>query len=256
MSLIEPFSRTTGTGDNHRVRRRPGKASGSGDNHTVPGRQSVEDYLQLTAAGRQLLGGHVRQVAFEEPEAVIHKGQSVSGAYLVLQGRLRVYTFTPQGTEATLYFIRPGETCVLALNCLFNDLSYPAWVDADADTRVAVIPGPLYRRLFEHETAVQNLTVKALSTLVFRLMDELEQVHACNLDQRLAGFLLNHASAEGVVKMTQQELAGHLGTTREVIARLMQGFSSRDLVATRRGRVSIRDTAGLAAVAAAAGSGR
>ncbi|MEW6647900.1 MAG: Crp/Fnr family transcriptional regulator [Pseudomonadota bacterium] len=216
------------------------------------GQATVENFLQLSPAGRQLLGDAVQQVGFDTPTAVIHKGQTVSGAYLVLRGQLRVYTYTPQGSEATLYFIRPGETCVLALNCLFNDLRYPAWVEAAADTDVAVIPGPLYRRLFERESAVQDLTVRALSTVVFRLMDELEQIHSCNLDQRLASFLLNSADSDGLVTMTQQALAGHLGTTREVIARLMQGFSARGLVATRRGTVSVLDGKGLAAVVAGA----
>jgi hypothetical protein len=35
-------------------------------------------------------------------------------------GRLRVFTIAPNGTEATLYFLDPGETCVLAINCLFT----------------------------------------------------------------------------------------------------------------------------------------
>ncbi len=197
-----------------------------------------------------MLERELQQVEFQRQTAVIHKGQSVSGAYLVLSGQLRVYTYTPQGTEATLYFIRPGETCVLALNCLFNDLRYPAWVEASPDTHVAVIPGSLYRRLFESEDAVQNLTVTALSTLVFRLMDELEQIHSCNLDQRLASFLLNNASDDGVVAMTQQILAGHLGTTREVIARLIQGFCADGLVSTKRGAVTIIDAERLSRVAA------
>jgi len=212
--------------------------------------QTVQDYLNLTPDGSKLLEREIQQVVFKKPTAVIHKGQSVSGAYLVLRGQLRVYTYTPQGTEATLYFIRPGETCVLALNCLFNDLRYPAWVESSEDTDVVVIPGPVYRRLFERESAVQEMTVNALSTLVFRLMDELEQIHSCNLDQRLASFLLNNASDDGVVAMTQQTLAGHLGTTREVIARLMQGFSAQGLVSTRRGQVSILDDERLSTVAA------
>ncbi|MCU7866399.1 MAG: Crp/Fnr family transcriptional regulator, partial [Candidatus Thiodiazotropha sp. (ex Lucinoma borealis)] len=149
------------------------------------------------------------------------------------------------GSEATLYFIQPGETCVLALNCLFNDLLYPAWVETDADTSVDIIPGPLYRQLFEREASVQDLTVKALSALVFRLMNELEQVHACNLDQRLANFILSNATEEGVLKMTQQALAGHLGTTREVIARLMQGFVAEGVVSTRRGAITLTDAAKL-----------
>ena len=212
--------------------------------------QAVQGYLNLTPEGSKLLEREIQQVVFQKPTAVIHKGQNVSGAYLVLRGQLRVYTYTPQGTEATLYFIRPGETCVLALNCLFNDLRYPAWVESSGDTDVAVIPGPVYRRLFERESAVQDMTVNALSTLVFRLMDELEQIHSCNLDQRLASFLLNNASDDGVVSMTQQTLASHLGTTREVIARLMQGFNTQGLVSTRRGAVSIIDAERLSVVAA------
>ena len=212
--------------------------------------QAVQDFLHLSSEGSTLLERDIQQVNFKQPTAVIHKGQQVSGAYLVLRGQLRVFTYTPQGTEATLYFIRPGETCVLALNCLFNDLRYPAWVEASADTDVVVIPGKLYRRLFERESSVQDMTVSALSTLVFRLMDELEQIHSCNLDQRLASFLLNNASDEGVVAMTQQTLAGHLGTTREVIARIMQGFSAQGLVSTRRGSVSIVDAEQLSTIAA------
>jgi CRP/FNR family transcriptional regulator, anaerobic regulatory protein len=210
--------------------------------------QAAESLLDLSAAGRALLESGVQRKRFDRPTPVIHKGQRVSGAYLVTRGQLRVFTYTPQGSEATLYFIRPGETCVLALNCLFNDLRYPAWVETGADTCVEIIPGALYRRLFEGEAAVQDLTVKALSTLVFRLMDELEQIHACNLDQRLANFLLSNASDEGELQMTQQALAGHLGTTREVVARLMQGFVAEGWVATRRGLVTVTDAAGLAAL--------
>ncbi len=210
---------------------------------------AVEQFLDLTEDGRERLRGGVQQVHFARPMAVIHKGQRVSGAYLVTRGQLRVYTYTPQGTEATLYFIRAGETCVLALNCLFNDLRYPAWVESEADTDVAVIPGPTYRTLFEREKSIQDLTVKTLSTLVFRLMKELEQIHSCTLDQRLANFLLGNATDEGVVAMTQQQLAGHLGTTREVIARLMQGFTAQGWVATGRGTVRLLDSAGLAEIA-------
>jgi CRP/FNR family transcriptional regulator len=208
--------------------------------------EAINPLSALSPDGQAMLrAGRVHKV-FDKPIAVIHKGQQVSGAYLVTKGQLRVFTYTPQGNEATLYFIRPGETCVLALNCLFNDLRYPAWVESAADTEVEIIPGELYRKLFEREPAVQNLTVKALSTLVFRLMDELEEIHACNLDQRLANFLLSNASDEGVLQITQQALAGHLGTTREVIARLMQGFVAEGLVTTGRGRVTINDAEGMA----------
>lgn len=225
--------------DNHRIN----VCAGYGG---MANKDILHDYLKLSPQGMQLLQEGTQLIELKKAGEIIHKGQQVSGAYLVTRGQLRVFTYTPQGNEATLYFIRPGETCVLALNCLFNDLRYPAWVESDADTEVALIPGPLYRRLFEAEATIQNMTVHALSTLVFRLMNELEQVHSFNLDQRLAAFLLGHANDAGEVHQTQQELAGHLGTSREVIARVMQGFTTQGMVETKRGVVTILDSEGLA----------
>jgi CRP-like cAMP-binding protein len=65
------------------------------------------------------------------------------------------------------------------------------------------------------------MTVQAFSTLVFRLMTELEEVHSHWLEHRLCNFLLLHASADGTLQLTQQEIASHLGTTREVVARAL-----------------------------------
>lgn len=204
-----------------------------------------EPFTRLSAGARTLLArGAVRKRA-AAGASVMHRGQPASGAYVVLSGRLRVYTITPAGHEATLYLVDPGETCVLALNCLFNDLLYPAWVQAEVPTTLAIIPGALYRQLFAQEAAIQDLTVHALSTLVFRLMAELDAVHSCSHRQRLVHYLLVHSSSEGVLTATQQQLAGHLGTTREVVARLVQGLVAGGFVKSGRGRITIKDLFGL-----------
>lgn len=41
--------------------------------------------------------------------------------------------------------------------------------------------------------------------------------------------------------MTQQQMADHLGTTREVIARIMRDFVVSGYVETRRGLTLVRD---------------
>lgn len=207
--------------------------------------QRFEPFQTLGAESRELLDRGLVRKACQRAEVALHKGQPVSGAYVVLEGRLRVFTLAPNGTEATLYFIEPGETCVLALNCLFNDLLYPAWVQAENPATVGLIPGAVYRRLFEREPGIQNLTVHALSTLVFRLMSELELIHSSHHRQRLANFILIQSASDGVLRMTQQQLARHLGTTREVVARLLGEFVAYGLVETRRGAVAIKDLFGL-----------
>ena len=194
---------------------------------------------KLSASSESLLGRGLRYAQFAKITTVLNKGQTVSGAYVVTAGQLRVYTLSPSGHEATLYLIDPGETCVLALNCIFNDLPYPAWVEAQPHTQVAVVPGVLYRELFDAEPAIRNMTVQAFSTIVFRLMAELEQVHSHTLDQRLASFLLLRAGTDGTVRMTQQQLAAQLGTTREVIARIVSELVTHGYLESARARLTI-----------------
>ncbi|HKD61874.1 MAG TPA: Crp/Fnr family transcriptional regulator [Terracidiphilus sp.] len=201
----------------------------------------------LSDESRRLLDGGSITMRVPERRTLIKKGEQVSGAYFVLNGRLRVFTSLANGREATLYFVKPGETCVLALNSLFNGLLYPAWVEADAPTAAAIIPGRIFRVLFETERAIRDLALGAMATLAFRLMDELDQAHTCTLEQRLVNFLLVRASGkERAVRQTQQQIADHLGTSREVIARVIGRIAARGYIVSGRKVITILKPAMLA----------
>ena len=201
--------------------------------------RTLDVFRDLSATGQHMLECGMQLNHFDELKTIINKGNSVSGAYVVVRGRLRVYSISPGGNEATLYFINPGEVCILALNCIFNNLAYPAWVQTEPDTCVGVISSLTYRTLFQNEPSIQNLTVHALSVLVFRLMEELEQIHSLNLNERLARFILMRSEGDGQLRMTQSELAAHLGTTREVIAKLLRKMVADKSVKTLRGSIVV-----------------
>lgn len=208
--------------------------------------QRLTTALELSADSASYLDRNSQLIQLNKGAGALHKGDPVAGAYIVTQGCLRVYCYTPQGQESTLYLINPGETCVFAINCLFQQLLYPAWVRADQDSQIVIIDGQAYRQLFTREPAIQNLTVSALSTAVFRLMQEVEQLKGWSLRQRLANFLLNRASSTHTVGITQQEIANHLGTGREVIARLLGEFRAQKLIATGRGNITLAEPQALA----------
>ena len=48
--------------------------------------------------------------------------------------------------------------------------------------------------------------------------------------------------------MTQQEIAGHLGSSREVIARVLGELNKRQLIVSGRGKIFLSDTSGLASL--------
>lgn len=208
----------------------------------------LDVFRHLSANGQVVLERGMQFHFFEENKTIISKGNCVSGAYVVVRGRLRVYSISPSGKEATLYFINPGESCIFALNCIFNNLQYPAWVQTEAGTCVGIIPSPTFRTLFQTETSIQNLTVHALSVLVFRLMDELEEIHSLNLNERLAKFILMRSQGTGSMSMTQDELAAHLGSTREVIAKLLRKLVADKTLKTMRGKIKVEQPDALARI--------
>jgi len=197
---------------------------------------------QLSMPSRDAL--RARMLTREVPPRthLIQRGQEVGGVYLVGAGALRVYYIDASGREGTLYWVEPGESCVLAVNAVFSRLAYPAWVDSDADaTRFAVIPGDVYRELHAREEAVRDFTFSSLSGRVLELMQLVEQTATFSQEQRLAALLLRRADDAANVALTQEVLARHLGTAREVVSRVLRGLAARGLVRTSRGAVKLLD---------------
>jgi len=173
---------------------------------------------------------------------LIHKGDTVGGAYLVTCGELRIYSMDSDGKESTLYTVQPGESCLLALNCLFSELLYPAWVAAQGDnTQVVVIPAVEFKALYAQEDSVRHYVFDVLSQRVFDLMSALEARSTLRLDQRLASYLLRKANAERELAITHQQLATELGTVREVVSRTLKQLESRGLIETGWKKVRILD---------------
>ncbi|GAA6152861.1 Crp/Fnr family transcriptional regulator [Pseudoteredinibacter isoporae] len=203
------------------------------------------DHMNVSQATQQHINQHSHSLSLSKGQLAIHKGDSVAGAYIVTSGQLRVFSYSSRGSEATLYILNPGETCVFALNSLFKNLRYPAWVAAEQDTELLVISGNAYKELFRKDPGIQDLTLNALSTAVYQLMQEVEQLQGWNLKQRLINYLLNISNADGVVSLTQQQISNHLGTSREVTARLLGELSTDKLITTGRGRIVLNDSRGL-----------
>lgn len=205
---------------------------------TLPSRFPFLD--ELTDEGkRRVLGLPVRRLSARTQ--ILARGDEAGGVFLILDGTLRVYYIGPDGREATLYWIEPGETCILALTATLDGKApYPAWVETEAgEVDVVIVPAPMFHSLFEQETAIRQFVFQALSGRVFELMRTIEEVGIFRLEQRLAALLLRRADDSGIVSLSQERIANHLGTAREVVFRALRALRSRKLVEAGRGNIRI-----------------
>jgi CRP/FNR family transcriptional regulator len=175
-------------------------------------------------------------------EILLTRGDSVGGAYLVVEGELEVFTLSEEGRETVLYTIGSGESCVFALNSLFNEIAYPAWVKVATDTsKTVVADGPFFRRSFHVESALRDWVWEVQSRRVIDLLCAIDEVLNLPLLERLKNYLIRSMNEKGEVRQTHETIAKHLGSSREVITRNLKMLASTKVVSISRGCVTILD---------------
>ena len=71
----------------------------------------------------------------------------------------------------------------------------------------------------------------------------MQQIMFKGLDRRLAEFLLAEAERTGsdTIRMTHEQIAQHISSAREAVARMLKSFSEDGLVELRRGAITLRN---------------
>jgi CRP/FNR family transcriptional regulator len=59
------------------------------------------------------------------------------------------------------------------------------------------------------------------------------------MDARLASFLLSRCQSERIVRITHQEIAAELGSSREVISRILEDFAAQGAIHPARGTIEV-----------------
>jgi CRP/FNR family transcriptional regulator, cyclic AMP receptor protein len=114
-----------------------------------------------------------------------------------------------------------------------------------------VLPNDAMRRVVERHPALALALLKEFTGRVRHLVNLVDEVALHTVQGRLAGLLLAQAEAaergEGMLPLTQAEMAAHLGTVREMVGRTLKTFDALGLVRLDRGQITILDRAGLEA---------
>jgi CRP/FNR family transcriptional regulator len=147
-------------------------------------------------------------------------GDRCEGFGFVVEGSVRVSISSESGREMVLYRVRPGESCTVTVSCLVNDRPYPAEGFAEDALAAVSIPRALFNDLVDQSPVFRQFVLEVFSSRVTNLME-----------------LVN----EPVVEMTHQELAGELGTSREIVSRLLESFADQGVLTLGRKRIEIED---------------
>ena len=176
--------------------------------------------------------------------------------HIVRKGRVRVYRMTSEGKQLTLDIVEKG-TILGDMGLLGQDPLPEAYAEAIDDAVICTITPDELRELIVRFPVIGVNIIHHLSRRLQAAERELEAMAYQRVDQRLARKLLDLAQRFGVTtergtllqaRLTQQELAAMVGTTRETLAHTLADFRRRDLLDTSDHQVVIRDEERLAEV--------
>ncbi len=178
---------------------------------------------------------------------VFVEGAHVDSIALLLGGVVRVYKIGETGREITLYRFGLGESCVLTASAILNQKTFPAIATVEQDAEAVVIPADAFRRWVHRYDLWRRFVFDLLSQRLASMMEILEEVAFRRMDARVASLLLARSRLQNPIHITHQQIAAELGTSREVISRILEDFARRDLVQISRSQVKVVDAGGLEA---------
>ena len=178
--------------------------------------------------------------------------------YAVISGTVKLSVSSPDGRNAILNLVGPGE--------LFGEMSVldgqPRSADATANTNCEIFV--IDRRDFLPFVRSQpTLAMKFIELLCARLRwtsEQVEQVILQDLPGRLASALLGLFEkrkpdpANHTISITQQEISEMVGMTRESINKQLRAWAARNWVRLEHGAIVILDPSALRELAEAGAS--
>jgi len=182
-----------------------------------------------------------------EGQDVFVEGDHVDAIALLLSGVVRVYKISETGRELTLYRFGNGESCILTANAILSQQNFPAVATVEKSAEAVMIPADTFRNWVGRYDLWREFVFELLSQRVASVMAIVEEVAFRRMDARLAAFLSDRTRQSNPIHITHQEIASELGSSREVISRLLEDLSAEGILRPMRGSIEVVDPQALQA---------
>lgn len=175
------------------------------------------------------------------------EGDRVDAIALLISGVVRVYKIGETGREITLYRFGNGQSCILTANAILSQKTFPAVATVEKDAEAVMIPANNFREWIRRYDLWREFVFNLLSQRLASVMEIVEEVAFRRMDSRVASLLITRSQSANPMQITHQEIAAELGSSREVISRLLEDLAERGLLRASRGEIEILDLDGMRA---------
>lgn len=176
---------------------------------------------------------------FPEGAVILNENAYINTIPIVLKGSVKVMQSDDDYREMLLYYLQPGETCIMSfLGGMHHDTSKVKAV-AEGKTEILFIPIDKIGALIKDYPEWLDYIFRLYHKRFEELLEVTNAVAFKKMDERLLQLIQKKCDVadSNTLTITHEQLANELGTARVVVSRLLKQMENEGLVKLGRNKI-------------------
>lgn len=206
-------------------------------------------FREMSAGVVARLEAFVYHRPYEERQIVYFPDDPCDYVYWVREGRVKVTRVSADRRELTFRHVLPGE--MLGEECLLTKRPRrDDYAEAMMPTILCLMRAEDFRRLLREEVELTRAVAERLARRVVELQQVMAETVFSTVRSRVASGLLrlyrrHHGREANVLRVTHQEIANLVGSTRETTTAVLHALREEGLVEIANRRITLLDPVAL-----------
>lgn len=192
-------------------------------------------FSELDAQEIDKIKSKSKYVEIPKDTILFYEGDICKDILYLLEGNIKLSVSANTFDEIPLYDFYEKEQCIVNIASALSQTKAVATAITKTNIKGWLIPTDVIQNLIIHYPSYQKMIFSLFTLRYSSLTTLIEDVKFKRLDSRILEFLKSFNQNE--IKITNNEIAKHLGTSRTVINRVLQDLKSKNLIELSRGKI-------------------
>ena len=180
---------------------------------------------------------------YKAGDIVMEINRYIKSIFLLVEGSIKIIREDDEGNELFLYYLNQSETCAMALTCCMNNKKSEVRAIAEEDCVLVNLPVKYLDLWMEKYSSWKTFVFQTYNLRFNELLQTIDSIAFMKMDERLYKYLVDKVKAtdKTTLRITHQEIAYELNTSREVISRLLKHLEKQGSIELSRNRIEFFD---------------
>jgi CRP/FNR family cyclic AMP-dependent transcriptional regulator len=204
--------------------------------------EDIDMFAGLSSEELKTLESYITARTYRRNTIVVEKGDEASSLYVLISGKAKAYIADESGKEIVLSVIEPGE--YFGELALLGEPVRTASVMTLADSKLAIISKAAFMQCLSSNP---NIAINIIGGLIRRINYLTEKVSDLGLKDvygRVVSLLQRISTEEDgkrvTDRVTQQQIADEVGSSREMVSRILKDLKRGAYVSVDHGIYTIK----------------